>query len=74
MAFWSDNWLEQRPLSEMIVRPVCEEELENRASLYWDNQTWWSWGRHEQHLPASTLVKLASMGLENENSAKDSFI
>lgn len=74
VAFWRDRWLERRPLCDAMVRPVCEEKLDNSVCHYWDSQTDWTWGRLEHNLPASILVKLASAGLDPDGADRDSFV
>lgn len=74
VEFWSDNWLERRPLSEESRSPVCVEGLGQTMCYYWDSHTGRAWGSFAQYLPASTLIKLAPMGLETKSLNKDLFV
>lgn len=74
VAFWRDIWLERKPLSQILLSPVDEEEMETRVYRYWDHGSWWRWDAFAHHLPATTLVKLASMDLRSKAADEDWFV
>lgn len=58
----------------MVLSPVDVKDLEMRVSDYWDCRSGWIWGAFAHKLPASTLLKLASIGLSSGGADKDCFV
>lgn len=58
----------------MLLCPVDGEEMDKRVYQYWDHESGWRWDAFVRHLPAKTLVKLASMRVRPETTGKDRFV
>lgn len=74
VAFWRDKWLERQPPCELQLGSFNEEELGKSLNQYWDHQAGWRWGSFAYHLPATSLIKMASLRLEDDTLNKDRFV
>lgn len=41
VAFWQDNWIERKPLCNVLLNFVSEKELDKKIFQYWDSRTGW---------------------------------
>lgn len=71
--FWEDAWTDETPLCDGLDGGPPEEQKGFRVAQLWDHSSGWKWGEFEYHLPASSLVKIASIALRQCVAVHDTF-
>lgn len=68
--FWTDFWLDSKPLKDLALDPLEENKLNNKVCKYWTKEGGWNWQEFGSSLSASILLRIASITLSTDDTDK----
>lgn len=70
VRFWEDTWAEDQPLRAYASFPISEDQRNCKVCEFWQADNGWKWEMFSNILTTSTLMKIASTVL-TDNEEED---
>ncbi|KAG7543761.1 Ribonuclease H-like superfamily [Arabidopsis thaliana x Arabidopsis arenosa] len=69
--FWTEKWLLNKPLTEVVTGALPHGVLDLRVCEFWQNGSGWVLDRIEPYIPAQVVLQLRSVVLDNITGSRD---